>query len=312
MPAEHDVDLLVRDAFFPNEKGILVEVGAARPDYLSIGASFRNLGWKIISIEPNPEFCAAHRALGYNILEYACSDEDANGVDFYLVNSLGDRYLDGSVSFESFSSLGINEKYAAIHDSTKTSTHKIRVDVRKLDTLLSQYEPDVKEIDILAVDVEGWELKVMRGFNLQRYKPKVLIIENLFDDPEYVAFLRNRGYQLWRRINPNDVYVRADLRKLIPRRTFRKALAEWLTRTRELRFVRRLGGLRRLALNTSVLSGVLTTAALAASAELRTTAVKEPMLYLAGASFGLFCVAISAYLASRPNSPLVRSMNRPD
>ena len=54
MAAEHDVDKVVREAFFSGRtSGVLVELGAARPDYLSISASYRTLVWKIVSIEPN-------------------------------------------------------------------------------------------------------------------------------------------------------------------------------------------------------------------------------------------------------------------
>lgn len=83
MAAEHDVDLVVRDAFFAGTAdGVLVEVGAARPEYLSISASYRALGRRIIAIEPNPEFCAAHRALGHDILEYAATDTEADDASF--------------------------------------------------------------------------------------------------------------------------------------------------------------------------------------------------------------------------------------
>src|SRR5215510_8669478 len=108
MTAEGNVDLIVHDTFFCDHKtGVLVEVGAARPDYLSIAASYRSRGWRIIAIEPNPNFCAAHRALGYDVLQYACSDEDADDVPFFIVNSHGASYLGKSVSYESYSSLGI-------------------------------------------------------------------------------------------------------------------------------------------------------------------------------------------------------------
>src|SRR5262245_15792216 len=108
MAAEQGIDEIVRAAFFQDRAhGVLIEVGAALPDYLSMSASFRRLGWKIISIEPNPHFCAAHRREGYDVLEYACGERDEDGVDFTLVNSHGVEYLDGQVSFESFSALGI-------------------------------------------------------------------------------------------------------------------------------------------------------------------------------------------------------------
>lgn len=84
----------------------------------------------------------------------------------------------------------------------------IPVKVRKLDTILATHVPDFRVIDILAVDVEGWELNVMRGLTLDRYWPKVVILENLFDDPEYVAFMGARGYERRHWLEPNDVYMR--------------------------------------------------------------------------------------------------------
>lgn len=215
MAAEHDVDRVVRDAFFAKTtNGVLVEVGAARPEYLSISASYRALGWKVIAIEPNPEFCAAHRALGHNVLEYAASDTETDDANFFVVDSNGASYMGGEVSFESFSSLGINGQFADLHETVKASTSvkTISVKVRKLDTILATHQPDLRAIDILSVDVEGWELNVMRGLTLERYRPKVVILESVFNDPEYIAFMQARGYRLWRRLEPNDVYVRRGLR----------------------------------------------------------------------------------------------------
>lgn len=211
MAAEDDVDRIVRDAFFPEvARGVMVEVGAARPDYLSIGAYYRSRGWKVIAIEPNPDFCAAHRALGHDILEYAVSDTEADSASFFVVDSQGANYMGGAVSFESFSSLGIRGQFADLHETVKANTtvKTIPVKIRKLDTILGTHEPNLLAIDILAVDVEGWELNVMRGLTVERYRPKVVILENLFNDAEYVAFMGARGYERWCRLEPNDVYVR--------------------------------------------------------------------------------------------------------
>lgn len=213
MSAEHDVDRIVREEFFPGQgKGVLVEVGAARPDYLSISASFRELGWKVIAIEPNPEFCAAHRALGHEVLQYAASDSEEDEASFFVVDSNDANYMGGSVSFESFSSLGIRGKYSELHETVKETTDikTIPVKVRRLDTILARHEPDLNEIDILAIDVEGWELNVLRGLTLKRYRPKVIILESLFEDPEYTSYMQARGYKRWRRLEPNDVYVRQE------------------------------------------------------------------------------------------------------
>jgi FkbM family methyltransferase len=229
MTAEGNVDLIVHETFFRGQKhGNLVEVGAARPDFLSIGASYRSRGWNVIAIEPNPQFCAAHRALGHKIFQYACSDENADNVQFFVADWHGHEYLGGEVSFESFSSLGVRGEYAAMLTNIKgpkPDLTTIRVQVRRLDTILAQHAPDVKDIDILAVDVEGWELNVMRGLDIPKYRPKVVILENLFDDAGYVSFMKDSGYFLWRQLKPNDVYVRSSF---APITAFCARVSDWL------------------------------------------------------------------------------------
>jgi hypothetical protein len=103
------------------------------------------------------------------------------------------------------------------------------VQVRRLDTILAQHAPDIGEIDVLAVDVEGWELSVMRGIDLAKYRPKVLILENIFNDTDYLSFLCDVGYVFWRHIHLNDVYVRADMKSLIAKPMGEHA-KEWLAR----------------------------------------------------------------------------------
>jgi Methyltransferase FkbM domain len=79
--------------------------------------------------------------------------------------------------------------------------------MRRLDTILKTHAPDVEHIDILSVDVEGWELEVLDGFDFRKCRPKVLVIENLFNDPAYRQRINEYGYRLWRFVAPNDVYV---------------------------------------------------------------------------------------------------------
>ena len=215
MSAEQDVDREVLRAFFPDPAftGVFVEIGAARPDFLSISAGFRRQGWKVVAVEPNPDFCAVHRAQGYDVLEYACSDVEQDDAEFFVVDSQGADYLGGNVSFESFSSLGIRDEFAKLHETVKDKTNikKVKVKVRKLDTILAEHEPDVSHVDVLAVDVEGWELNVMRGFSTQKFNPQVVILENLFKSDSYVDYMKDAGYDLWKRLEPNDVFVRRDL-----------------------------------------------------------------------------------------------------
>lgn len=207
--AEGNVDRIVRERFFADQSsGVVVEVGAARPDYLSISALYRSLGWKVVAIDPNPAYAEQYRTLGYELLQYACAEQDSDDVDFTVVDSHETAYRGGGVTFESFSSLGVRGDFATLKSDLDTKT--IKVKVRRLDNILRQHAPAVERIDVLAVDVEGWELEVLRGLDFPRYKPKVVILENLFYDASYRRFMRDRGYFLYRLLAPNEVWVRRE------------------------------------------------------------------------------------------------------
>jgi FkbM family methyltransferase len=218
MPAEKDVDSVVYNQFFSKEPtGVMLEIGAADPDYLSIGASFRNKGWRVISVEPNPVFASKHRELGHEIYEYACAGVDKDDVDFTVAEGQNVKYLGESVTAESFSSLGVRGEYRNLLSrmEDKFILRTIKVKVRKLDTIIG-YLNDISKIDVVAVDVEGWELECLKGFSFGALAPKVAIIENLFHYPGYIDFMKSRGYVLWRTLEPNDVYV---LESFIPFKT---------------------------------------------------------------------------------------------
>jgi len=175
------------------DTGIMVEVGSAGPEFLSQSKPFRDIGWRCICIDPNPEFAKMHRDIGNEIYEYACSYEDKNDVNFEMVT----QPING-ITYESFSSIEVNERLALSGYSNgkkDLSINTIKVNVRKLDTILE--EAKVSKIDYVIVDVEGWELNVMRGFTPSKYQPKVIVLENAFIDTyqEFNAYMSDLGYE---------------------------------------------------------------------------------------------------------------------
>jgi FkbM family methyltransferase len=222
--AEGGVDVLVRDTFFPDHRpGVLVEVGAASPDYLSLGNSFRSCGWRVISIEPNPIFAEMHREQGHEIHEFACGEVDQEQVPFILAEAknLGFQYRGGEISYESFSSLGIRGDFKELFEAMadRFSTREIMVRQRRLETILESIE-GLAEVDILCIDTEGWELECLKGFPFHRFQPKALIIEDLFGRTEIDDLLGTHGYVRWQRLSPNNVYVLREAAFLAPRRGF--------------------------------------------------------------------------------------------
>ena len=69
------------------------------------------------------------------------------------------------------------------------------------------------EISFLSLDVEGTELDVLRGLDLKKYRPRVLLIEtNSAPERETLsAYLAAYGYIFARRLEVNSLYAH-DLR----------------------------------------------------------------------------------------------------
>ena len=73
----------------------------------------------------------------------------------------------------------------------------------QLDDLLERNGVD--KIDFLSMDIEGFQLTALKGFDIQRYRPELVCIEAYHPDrPEIKAWFEERGY---RRI---DRYLKHD------------------------------------------------------------------------------------------------------
>ena len=96
-----------------------MEVGAARPDYLSIGARFGRQTGRSFRLSPILNFVRriARRATRcWNTLAATRELDDAN---FFVVVFHGVDYMGGAVSFESFSSLGIKDEFVDLYETVR-------------------------------------------------------------------------------------------------------------------------------------------------------------------------------------------------
>lgn len=68
--------------------------------------------------------------------------------------------------------------------------------------------PPITKIDILSIDVEGGELSVLKGLDLDRYAPAIILVENVFNSSELVQYILAKGYRLDKHIEYNQYFVR--------------------------------------------------------------------------------------------------------
>jgi FkbM family methyltransferase len=196
--SETGVDKWIRENVFTDATytGLFVEVGAATPELISNSYHYRINGWRTISIEPNPKFVNLHKLAGSEVYQYACSDIDDDDVSFTVVGT--DVNPDG-ITYHSFSHLSDNSLMdKSIADEwkqvyTATDKSEIKIKVRKLDTILK--ELNITKIDILTIDVEGNEMKVLNGIDFNAHKPSIIVLENIGGHFNFNQVLEQYGYQ---------------------------------------------------------------------------------------------------------------------
>lgn len=222
--AEFDTDKVIRQKYFNNfeYKGTMVEVGGATPDFISMSRHFKINGWRTIIVEPIPEFAQKHREFGNEVYEYAASSENKNDVIFNKINWV--NQFGHPLTFESFSALSISPAHLQhegyqngisdllnydhpinVNCNRKPILTEIKVQVRRLDFILS--EAKINTVDILSIDVEGHELEVINGINLEQYKPKVIVIENFGRQEKYINHMTSVGYKLDNEVEYNQIYI---------------------------------------------------------------------------------------------------------
>ena len=193
--AQNFEDVMLARAF-PGGEGFYVDIGANDPDIDSVTRAFYERGWRGINIEPlaaNMRTLRAKRPRDTN-LEIAVGEQDG-AITFFEI---------GKWHGYSTTDAGVVEQHRK--DGLEVIEHK--VPVRKLSDVLDEHASNAA-IDFLKIDVEGTELSVLRGIDLRRHRPKIILLEskmpvtiNMVDRvdevpdraDEYAAYLKPFGY----------------------------------------------------------------------------------------------------------------------
>lgn len=222
--AQNREDAIAWDYFDHKTSGFFVEVGANHPVRLSQTWFLEQRGWKGILVEPLPSCCRELRARRKNSLIY----EAAAGAP----EQSGQALLNVAAS-DAWSHLGGGKNLAVVD--------RIPVAVRTLDAILD--ESNAPSIDFLSIDTEGTELDVLRGLNLQKHRPALLVVEDHMESLDVFFHLRRHGYRLIHRTPPNNWWVPAGAKSIPTQWSARLALWNLLWFRKPRRRLRWLLGL---------------------------------------------------------------------
>lgn len=196
-------DLFLFHLFDGQRDGFYIEAGAYDGRIGSVTYALDALGWHGLLIEPHPDL---HRSAVINrprarVERVALAEPGAEGTARFTALPDGGSFL-------------TDRGDAASHRSQLDRADRFEVPVTTLDALLGGHDGP---IDLCVFDVEGAEPSLIRGFDLERWRPRVLLIEDLGTGGPLAREITGRGYTQVARIHANRLFVRSDDADLLSR-----------------------------------------------------------------------------------------------
>lgn len=164
------------------------------------------MGWHGILIEPLPKAAAACKKNrpGSTICEAALVSDNypTTTIEIYDCNAM---------SVTKTSSFNIKEWINEGEIAQNIKSTQITVSAQTLNQILSTQK--IPKIDLLVIDVEGSEEEVLKGFDIEKYKPKYILCEiHTQEIKERIESLLNNQYKLLRKTGFADyLYTRNNL-----------------------------------------------------------------------------------------------------
>jgi len=192
------------------EKGFFLDVGSTDGIYISNTYLLEQNEWNGICVEAHPDYAKILEKNRPNSICYHCAagDEDKNSCDF---NS---NYR-GSLSSLDFTKESYFQnnytKYYGNRNESKINgitNGKIQVPMRKLDSILQ--ENNINKVDVISIDVDGSEPLTLKGLTLQKWSPRILILEDDSEKDLIYEYAKNNGYKFSRRVGSDLFFCNLD------------------------------------------------------------------------------------------------------
>lgn len=194
-------------------EGFFVEVGAYDGLSWSNSSCLAKVGWAGLLIEPVPHFAQKCRDLYSNNNKIRIVEGAAGSEESTITLCVADALTTTSAKM-----VGVYKNIAWSKESINQSV-EIRVKQRRLDDILNDASVPVA-FEVLIIDVEGAESAVLSGFSLEKWKPKMVIVELAHTHPDLYLesagdldiqiSIEKSGYSVAYKDSINTVFVRLE------------------------------------------------------------------------------------------------------
>ena len=159
------IDSLLQYIFKNQKKGFYIDVGCHHPVMNNNTYLLYQNGWHGINIDLDPK--------NIELFKYFRGKDENINCAVSSVSGEKDLFF-----YHDKSPINTIEKNTA--DYQKAIVKKIKkVKTQTLDSIIDNSKFKNEQIDLVSIDVEGHEMDVIKGFNLKKYKPNVVVIEYL-------------------------------------------------------------------------------------------------------------------------------------
>lgn len=159
--------------------GTFIEIGANDGKTGSFTYNLASIGWYGFNFEPVPrlfEKCCDNHKTHANVKNFQIAlGNTSSEAEIIDANTLSTMDIDTAKAYKNI------PQFSRIFKNS-SNVHKVRVE--RLDSIVDEY--NIKEVDVLVLDVEGYEETVLDGFTIDTIQPKIFIIEIPDQHPDFI------------------------------------------------------------------------------------------------------------------------------
>jgi len=197
------IDMMTYFFFSKKDKGVYIDVGCHHPFLNNNTYPLHKRNWSGINL-----------------------DIDFSSIDIFNYFRPDDLNIQVGVSDR----VGVSDLYFYHNRAAKNTLSKDmgsssksikKINTNTLNNIIENSKFKDKKINFLSIDVEGFELKVLKGFDLDKYKPDLIVLEfiqpnikefseqniNIIQESELYKYMISKNYKMINWIHADLVFV---------------------------------------------------------------------------------------------------------